>query len=706
MKTTSALIKNGLTMRKPLNRYLFLLLLIPLSVSGGGLGKIRIKSALGEPLSAEIELTENSAEETSPLTARMASPEEYATAGMPDVNIPAGIHVRVVRHADNSRVLELSSDRPINEPFVDLLIKAESPTVNLLRQYTLLLDPPTSRFGDETDTSSKPDNKAKTQGVTASAASAEMESGTELEYVPGKVHKSARHAKKTPAVAAVITEPKKATASIDVEAESYTTQPGDVFGKVAQRYQPEGVSLKRVMAAFLAANPDAFIDSDINQLKAAQVLRIPTQESIKGLPPKAANEQSKSAPVAIKDQSNATAKPEVSPKFVLKISPGDTESNVSSDTHPAGVPTINKSPNNNADGAISTKTEPAPVADVNSPVANSTLPLPSSSSVRSTVAPGKTVTKPATAQSGSDNSSFGNSLVAHLPWIALGMAISLLFIIILFVVNKRRFAAMQNWQNGIFGEDQTPLQIDSRTNPEDAFPVTSVLSSVLSENSELYSSDTISNTSFLQETGMDFHEIDPLVEAEIYMSYGRDEQAENILISALSKTPHKHELSLGLLKIYSDRKDLASFERIAQKVYAAAEHGGAENAVIWGKAAIKGSKLDPDNPLYQIEGFAQEPTNADQIESDEIQDDVAPELPVETLGFPALEDLEQPALDQSANLPLDTLQELGEPLAPIQFDEEEKPAGKSNILEFSIDENSKISADKKKHTAVNQKAVN
>lgn len=135
------------------------------------------------------------------------------------------------------------------------------------------------------------------------------------------------------------------------------------------------------------------------------------------------------------------------------------------------------------------------------------------------------------------------------------------------------------------------------------------------KSSELYSSNTSASgtTAHQQHTEMDIHEVDPLIAAEIYMSYGRDEEAENILINTLAKTSYQHELSLGLLKIYADRKDVASFNRVANKVYKFA--GRPEDAVIWGKIAILGLKIDPENPLYQIEGVAQEQSNANQAES-------------------------------------------------------------------------------------------
>lgn len=442
-------------MRTRLNIFLLLLLLIPISVSATGLGEIKLKSALGEPLSAEIEVIENPSEALSALTARIASPEEYAAMGLPDTYLSAGLHIQVVQHADNVRVLKLSSDHPVNEPFLELLIHAESSTVNVSRQFTLLVDPPASSFGEETDAPSKAENKPNVENKPkALARNTEMtEEESVPEYVPRKSRKSSRNqAKKAPVVTHVTDE---LAANVDVEAESYTTQSGDVFGKIAQRYQPEGIRLKRVMAVFFAANPDAFIDGDMNQLKVGQTLLIPTQESMGGTS-KEAKEPGKPALAAIKEQ-NTTPKPDANPKFVLKISPGDTEPNSSNVTDkPAIDPStttsvVNSAPANNGNDAAS-KPDQAQSADPNAAPVNSQQLSPADVlPIAPPAPPAQAVAKkPMLAQSVVDNSSFIDSLMANLPWIAFGMAISLLSILVVYVLNKRRLAAMQELQQSIF----------------------------------------------------------------------------------------------------------------------------------------------------------------------------------------------------------------------------------------------------------------
>ena len=118
------------------------------------------------------------------------------------------------------------------------------------------------------------------------------------------------------------------------------------------------------------------------------------------------------------------------------------------------------------------------------------------------------------------------------------------------------------------------------------------------------------DTSFLtdfSQAGMgtiDTNDVDPIAEAEVYMAYGRDAQAEEILKEAMSKDPNRHEIKLKLLEIYASRKNLIAFETLASELYAAT---GGKSTPAWLKAAEMGRELDPDNPLYRgAEGLPNE----------------------------------------------------------------------------------------------------
>ncbi|UCE33022.1 MAG: hypothetical protein JSW68_13985 [Burkholderiales bacterium] len=89
-------------------------------------------------------------------------------------------------------------------------------------------------------------------------------------------------------------------------------------------------------------------------------------------------------------------------------------------------------------------------------------------------------------------------------------------------------------------------------------------------------------------------EVDPIAEAEVYIAYGREAQAEEILREALRKQPERHAERLKLMEIYAGRKDVAAFNALAEEMFG---QGGASSDE-WPKVISLGRRIDPDNPMY------------------------------------------------------------------------------------------------------------
>lgn len=111
-----------------------------------------------------------------------------------------------------------------------------------------------------------------------------------------------------------------------------------------------------------------------------------------------------------------------------------------------------------------------------------------------------------------------------------------------------------------------------------------------------------SDTSFLSDFGtggmgtMQADEVDPLAEAEVYLAYGRDEQAEDVLKEAARRDPERSEIKLKLLEIYKQRNDVKSFETTAEELYPAGDSGDRE---VWSQVTAMGREVSPNNPLFQ-----------------------------------------------------------------------------------------------------------
>ena len=107
-----------------------------------GFGRMNVQSALGEPLQAEIDITSLSPEQAASLRVNIAPAEVYRAAGMEYSELLRGAKVEVARRADGRAVLRISSDRAARDPFVDLILQATWASGRLVREYTVLLDPP------------------------------------------------------------------------------------------------------------------------------------------------------------------------------------------------------------------------------------------------------------------------------------------------------------------------------------------------------------------------------------------------------------------------------------------------------------------------------------------------------------------------------------------------------------------------------------
>ncbi len=107
---------------------------------------------------------------------------------------------------------------------------------------------------------------------------------------------------------------------------------------------------------------------------------------------------------------------------------------------------------------------------------------------------------------------------------------------------------------------------------------------------------SVSQTSVSQGAvgGMDTDDVDPIAEADVYMAYGRDAQAEEILKEALQKDARRIPVHAKLLEIYANRRDVKSFEQIALKLKGLTGGAGAD----WDKAAALGRSIDAGNGLY------------------------------------------------------------------------------------------------------------
>ena len=237
-----------------LRRFAQLLALTTLAWTGTvhalGLGDINLRSALNEPLDAEISLLSATPEEIRALTVQLAPRETFQRYGIDRPQFLSGIEFNVENTARGG-VVRLRSRQPITEPFVTILVEAVWPRGRLLREYTVLLDPPTF---------ARPDSAAAAPVAAARPADddrvrrARPDSGAGAGPRPG------------------------ATA---YTGDSYTVQRNDTLWQIAERVRPTNdLSINQVMLSLFEENPSAFA-GNINVVSAGATLRIPSADEMR-----------------------------------------------------------------------------------------------------------------------------------------------------------------------------------------------------------------------------------------------------------------------------------------------------------------------------------------------------------------------------------------------------------------------------------------
>ncbi|HEU4707942.1 MAG TPA: FimV/HubP family polar landmark protein, partial [Methylophilaceae bacterium] len=190
--------------------------------------------------------------------------------------------------------------------------------------------------------------------------------------------------------------------------------------------------------------------------------------------------------------------------------------------------------------------------------------------------------------------------------------------------------------------------------------------------------DTSFLTDFSQSGGgmIDTHDVDPIAEAEVYMAYGRDAQAEEILKDAIAKEPQRYELHLKLLEILANRKDTAAFETIAGELYSTLGSGNPT----WAKVAEMGHQLEPGNPLYDTKGSA---SGAAAVVAASAVAAAAAASNLEASDFENAEELKESSLDFS----MDTAAQSEQPaVTPLEET--------SSLMDFNMGSSANAETDK------------
>lgn len=611
-----------------LNKWLLaaLMLLMPWAADAAGLGRLTVVSALGQPFSAEIDLVSVSREDLASLTVQLASIDAYRQANLQYVGAAAGLRLAIEKRTDGQPYIRITSTRPINEPFLDLLIELNWASGRLVREYTALLDPP--GYG------------------TSPLAAAPL--------VTPEVRPAPIAPPPAPAPTPVA-EPAPAIIAPAAAGSYGPIQRGETMGKIAGELKPEGVTLEQMLIALLRNNPDAFIQKNVNLVKAGKILRVPEKAEVAAIPPnEAANEfrtqvvdwnayrqrVAEAAGMAPEARTTATGKITTrvedttagGPKDVVKLSKGEPPGTAAGkgDKPPSAAARIRvleeeviarqkalaeanervaqlektisdmkrlaefKSPAMAAaqqQAVAKPGVKPAPAPPVVPAPKPEATPKPAPADMKkgapATAAPAdqpaaapavtaeppkpKPKPKPRVVQPPPPppEPELMDMVMENLPLIG-GGALVLLGGLYFGLARRRRARAGGNRADGVAPMIGAAAETSSADDAE-------------------------AGTDETRAARPSGDEVDPLAEAEVYVAYGRDAQAEEILKEAMAKEPSREDVQVKLLEIYSARKDKNAFGSLAQGLNRLTG-GQGEN---WLKVAAMGYALDSANPLYE-----------------------------------------------------------------------------------------------------------
>ena len=619
--------------RKMLRLFAATLCIFPTALFALGLGDIRLKSALNEPLDAEIELVSATPDELASLRAQLATGETFARYGLERPRFLSALDFRVGRSGDGRNVLFVRSRESVTEPFLTFLIEVNWSRGRLLREYTLLLDPPVYMPGAE-EGASAPVSAPQTSAEENARAGA-VERPTEPEAV-------------APAPAPAVSRP---SPTISPDAGSYTVRDNDTLWQIASGLKPGARSdINRMMIALFQANPEAF-RSNINRLKSGAILRIPSDTEFDSMAATDAAAEVRRQTAEWRESRGLTAAAEGADAARLRLvtpteggeGTGTAATPPSETTAPTAQPGTSPAAAPSESGRIAvTDAELARLQQQpGQPPATTTPVAPEAPPAAAPGAETPPVEQPIAAEEPEPTPSAEPPAPAPKPaavpaeeepglldwvldkWLFILGALILLGGIIVYSMRRREPDSGALGRLAKAEEAVREMHLDHREREpspgsttasmraprpkEDAFLVeesgehqaprttrTSELPRVeLAPRAEPVRSKADQTLS--SETAINLDQGDPLAEADFHMAYGLYDQAADLVRIAIEREPQRRDLKLKLLEIFFVWGNKDAFLQTARQLH---DSRGKAPAGEWDKIAIMGRQIAPEDPLF------------------------------------------------------------------------------------------------------------
>ena len=581
-----------------------------------GLGNLSIKSALNQPLSAEIKLLDMGDLDPSQIKIQLAAPEDFQRAGVDRDFFLTNLRFSVDMDGKGGGTIKVSTREPVIEPYLNFVIEARWPNGRLLREFAVLLDPPTFSA-----------NKAPAPIAPATSSGAQTAKPKAVQ--PPTVKTETEVTKSAP--------PADMSLPATGNAGEYRIQVYDTLSKIAARFKPAGdVSVAQTMIAIQRANPQVFIRNNVNLIKSGYVLRLPSADETRAIAADQAAQDvgsqtqewrggssgaraASSAP-AVGPQLDASA-PEPSKKeggyqekARLSIATaGDSSKGSGADSSGKGISALrdqltasqeslekgkrdNKELQSRLDDmerqiatlqrlislkddqlaalqAKSAQTKSMPIAPAQTtppaataPAPATTAPAPAPAVETPTAPPPTTAAVPepkpqppapaAVKPAPVPEPSFIDQLMAN-PMYLFGGAAALVLALVGLVVAKRRKAAAEEEESFAFDEGDN-FQFDSDTLDNASISDDAIVAATDEPAAKTVVAEMPAEPAkkaVRSETG------DAIAESDIYIAYGRYQQAVDLLSGAIDAEPNRSDLRVKLLEVYVEMRNKDAFRK-------------------------------------------------------------------------------------------------------------------------------------------------
>ena len=608
-------------------------LVTPMGAYALGVGDIKLHSALNQNLDAEIALVLSDAEKLGDVKVKLAPPSKFEEAGVPWSHFLSQIKFKTITKPNGAVVVKLTSDGVLQEPFLDFLLEVSWPKGDIYREFTVLVDPPAVYQQQVIPVASNPSESPKLQPST--------------------------YANVTNASKGIST--KSISQSYSGVDEYGPTGSRDTLWKIAEKViRNKDISVEQMMIALYEANPEAFYKPNVNALSSGVTLRVPDDNVVMRLSDRQAKQAFAKQVSAWRGKvttasSSSTSKknnnaPVVSNQLQLKA-PTEAEINDRVMVTP-GVDQDLQGSNEISDEAVSFSQEnkelknrldkleeqlvsmqkmlvvkDEQLADLQSKeLKQESKKLPEQSVVKQgeTAKPqvAKQAVKPKPkplAQPLPENESDSSLYNIIMGTAAIG-ALGLLGLV---WWRKRKAEDEINSESMFAASSQISLP---ETDQNLTVPVADA--SKNTNSTTTYDVGSVGESSFLSEfTPSDFDafesdqaEVDPISEADVYLAYGRYQQAEELMRQAIETDPDRDECKLKLLEIFYASENQQAFEKFSGELVTT---GKQDDADFWGKVTEMGKELCPENKLFLVQPIIQNDEESNVLaESESAEDEI------------------------------------------------------------------------------------